>query len=202
MPVYVEKYSESPEIDAFFRAVERGDFAAVKTTVEKKPEAVNWESGIGFAPLHFAISCRNTETREDIACYLIDKGANPDKLQPLTGGVPMILFALSFNREDISLKLIEAGADLTWKTPGGPDPLMIGGATLLMWAAGHSALKLMQALIDRGADLEAIDERGQTALMYAAESGRTAPTELLLANGAILTARNANGEDMRVIAEK
>lgn len=201
MSAFVEKHSESPEIDAFFKAVERGDFDVVKKTVEEKPEAVNWESDKGFAPLHFAILCDDkNKGSDDIAFYLIDKGANPDKLQPIEGGVPMIPFALGWNREDISLKLVETGADLTWRTPGGPDPLMIGGVTLLMNAAGHSALKLMQALIDRGADLEAIDEMGQTALMYAAESGRPAPTELLLANGANLTARNADGMDMRTIA--
>jgi uncharacterized protein len=202
MTTFVENYSESPEIEAFFRAVERGDFAAVKKTVEENPSAVNWESDQGFAPLHFAILCRNAETREDIAFYLIDKGANPDKLQPWEGGVPMVLFAISWNREDIALKLVDAGADLTWKNPGGPHELMIAGTTLLMSAAGQSSLRLMQALIDRGADLEARDAKGQTALMYAAESGKPEPATLLIANGAVISARNGDGEDMRAIAGK
>jgi len=202
MSTFTDKYSESPEIDAFFKAVERGDLDAVKKTVAENPAAVNWESTNGFAPLHFAILCENKDTREDIAFHLIEKGANPDKLQPIEGGVPMVLFAISWNRENVALKLIDAGADLAWKTPGGPHELMTRGTTMLMSASGWGCLKLMQALIDRGADLEERDAKGQTALMYAAESGKSAPFELLLANGANVSARNDNGDDMRAIAEK
>jgi ankyrin repeat protein len=60
-----------------------------------------------------------------------------------------------------------------------------------MWAAGHedgvnarAALELVALLLDAGAPIDAADNRGRTALMIAAELGRGAVVEALLARGA------------------
>jgi ankyrin repeat protein len=45
-------------------------------------------------------------------------------------------------------------------------------------------LDVMALLIDAGAPINAVDNRGRTALMTAAELGRTAEVEALLARGA------------------
>ncbi len=59
--------------------------------------------------------------------------------------------------------------------------------TALMWAAGHdegvgsrAAGAVIALLLDRGAPVDAADNRGRTALMMAAELGDAAVVELLL----------------------
>src|SRR5262249_3474435 len=63
--------------------------------------------------------------------------------------------------------------------------------TALMWAAGPedgvgegAALDVVTLLLDAGAQIDAVDNRGRTALMIAAELGRAAIVDALLARGA------------------
>ena len=62
---------------------------------------------------------------------------------------------------------------------------------MLMWAAGHAndvpvrdGVATVTTLMDQGASLDFQDNRGRTALMYAAESGRAEIVEALIAAGA------------------
>jgi ankyrin repeat protein len=70
-----------------------------------------------------------------------------------------------------------------------------------MWAAGHdegvgarAAGAVIALLLDRGAPIDAADNRGRTALMTAAELGDAAVVELLLARGADRTLRDRQGK--------
>ena len=56
-------------------------------------------------------------------------------------------------------KLLEAKVDVDCRTPGGRTPLMN--------AALHGNLEMMGLLLDHGADLEAENYNGETALYYA-----------------------------------
>ena len=60
--------------------------------------------------------------------------------------------------------------------------------TALMWAAGYSdgagaldAEEVVTLLLDRGATIDAADDRGRTALMIAAEADHASIVDLLLA---------------------
>jgi ankyrin repeat protein len=53
-----------------------------------------------------------------------------------------------------------------------------------MWAAGFGQDQAVKLLVSRGADLNARDNRGKTALAIAEEEGRQATAGLLRAAGA------------------
>jgi ankyrin repeat protein len=75
------------------------------------------------------------------------------------------------------------------------------GLTALMWAAGYedgvgarAAGSVVEALLGRGASLDAVDDRGRSALMIAAELGHDEVVEMLVGRGADPGARDRNGK--------
>ncbi|MBI1215246.1 MAG: hypothetical protein GC185_05425 [Alphaproteobacteria bacterium] len=70
-----------------------------------------------------------------------------------------------------------------------------GGHTGLLYAIAHGSHKLnvAQALLDAGADINARNKKGETALMIAASQGGMESIEWLLANGARLDLRDNQG---------
>ena len=88
---------------------------------------------------------------------------------------------------DIVRGCLKRGAD--------PDVLVQDGDSgprrpVLHWAAYHFNEKTMQALIDGGANLEARDNDGDTALFMAIKNSRTGAVECLMKNGADPLAQN------------
>jgi len=70
-----------------------------------------------------------------------------------------------------------------------------------MWAAGHDnsagiddIAAVIALLIQRGAHIDAVDNRGRTALMIAAENGYAAVVEALIRGGADRTRRDNDGK--------
>ena len=65
----------------------------------------------------------------------------------------------------------------------------------ILWPDGRFAVQAdaIEALLDRGARVDAKDKEGRTALMLAARSGEAAAVRLLLAKGARVTDRDAAG---------
>jgi ankyrin repeat protein len=70
-----------------------------------------------------------------------------------------------------------------------------------MWAAGHedgvgaeATREVVALLLDAGAPIDAVDNRGRTALMTAAELSRGEVVELLLARGADRTTADKSGK--------
>ena len=79
--------------------------------------------------------------------------------------------------------------------------------TLLMWAAGYAdgagvldAVAVVNLVLDRGAAIDARDNRGRTALMIAAERGHAAIAALLIARGAAAELRDKGGKTARDLA--
>ncbi|HCB64282.1 MAG TPA: hypothetical protein DEP20_02795, partial [Fusobacteria bacterium] len=60
--------------------------------------------------------------------------------------------------------------------------------TVLMAAAKNGHKEVCELLIDKGADVNAVDKWGGTALMYAAENGHKEVCQLLIEKGAEVNA--------------
>jgi RNA polymerase sigma factor (sigma-70 family) len=82
-----------------------------------------------------------------------------------------------------------------WYGPGNPDR----GGTALTWAAWLNDAETVQILLDRGAKVDAADDRGQTALHMAVEWG-AGITKLLVDKGADVNARTKSGATPLMLA--
>ena len=71
---------------------------------------------------------------------------------------------------------------------------------LLAWAAQSGSVEIVEALIAAGADLDAVDSLGQTALMRAIELQLDPVAEVLISAGSDLEIRDANGQTVAVNA--
>jgi ankyrin repeat protein len=91
--------------------------------------------------------------------------------------------------------LLARGADPEKRTWG-------FGKTCLFLAAYGKNLKVAQALIDGGANVNATDENGNTALREANGVKSAKMVELLLKNGANPLITNKSGETMLDLAKK
>ncbi len=105
-----------------------------------------------------------------------------DRQPDQTGKTP-IVYAAAAARFDVVMRLLSRHTDVNARYPN--------DLTLLMWACGPDqsapeieAIKVVQRLLDGGASIDERDARGRTALMIAAEGGRSGIVDVLLAHGA------------------
>jgi ankyrin repeat protein len=128
--------------------------------------------------------------RTAIVKLLLDHKADPNDAD--FGGLPVLYFAL--DRPDIVRHLIGAGADVKSHlkderlAASGPFPK----GTLLHHAARLGQVETAKQLIEAGAEVDARDPAGITALGYAASGGSPEVVKLLLRNKA-----NVRGKDGR-----
>src|SRR5215468_9484881 len=132
-----------------------------------------------------------------IAELLLARGSDPDHVDA-TGKTPLI-YAAARGFALVVRRLLDAGADA--KARYGND------LTALMWAAGHedgvgagAAVEVAELLLERGAAIDAADNRGRTALMMAAERGDVAVVAALVARGAGRALRDKAGNTARALA--
>jgi len=148
---------------------------------------VNQRDRDGWTPIMTAAYLDNAE---DVK-ILIKHGADPNALsaQSLT---PLGI-ASQYGKNDAAVALIEAGADVT-------KPVGEGGYTPLMLATGNHAEPVVQALLKKGADVNAKNSGGVTALMIAAANSRADMVELLVRAGANVKAQTDRGDTALSIA--
>jgi hypothetical protein len=131
---------------------------------------------------------------------LIAKGVDVNASR-LSGGMTTLMFACQIDNLRIVQALLAKGADVNAKNDYGRTPLMMatcgplkykmegssGGGT--MWkmdldAPPHGDLSVVRALLDSGADVNARQNDGTTALMIATQGGQKDIVELLRQHGA------------------
>ena len=122
---------------------------------------------------------------------MLDAKADP-KIADHSGKTP-IIYAAARGFEPIVLQFLDAGIDVNTKYEH--------DLTLLMWAAGHAndvpeveGRKLVSALLDRGAKLDEVDDRGMTALMVSTELGHIETIEELVKRGASKDVKSKEGK--------
>ena len=143
--------------------------------------------------------------RADAVEILLRRGARVDAAEARTGTTALMWAALDDRPEAIRV-LARAGADVNARAaltafphtppgvigdalePGvsyvGQTVLPKGGWTALMYAARQGATQAVSALADAGADLDATDPDGATALALAVINGHAPVAALLLSGGA------------------
>lgn len=131
------------------------------------------------------------EGDEELVRVLLEHDADPNAPDG-TGKGPLV-YAAAKGLAPIVEMLLNAGAD--------PNRLYAHNLTALMWTAGypnvvtaHDGLATAELLVARGANIHAMDDRGRTALMIAAERGHAEMVKWLMQHGADATLRDRQGK--------
>lgn len=183
----------SRQVDGYFPiqfAISASQPSSILTLVEhgddldrslRKVAYFGWEDEIGsqeylpWKPLHMAALWGFDAARVPVAQALADSGADLNAASPLDGYLPIHLVAMS-NRVDMIRFFVSQGADVNSRTVecdeirlsnenAGP----VGGhrCTPLMIASGEGFVEAAACLLELGADRQAVNDRGQTALDFA-----------------------------------
>ena len=145
MPGQHSVYPDTPLVAAI-----RNDNLPVVRVLVSAGADLNPGPGVAHdPPLHEAL-----KRSDDIFLFLLNKGARPD--QPDRFGRAPLYWAASPQHYDKAVMLIAAGADVHARTDD--------GWTMLMLAARHANVRLVELLIRKGVDVNATGRHGHTAL--------------------------------------
>jgi RNA polymerase sigma factor (sigma-70 family) len=128
----------------------------------------------GFTALALAAHFGHIETLE----FLVARGANLNAVSKHIMNVTPLHAALFGRRVEAAKVLIEAGADVTPRRGGTGWPR--AGWTALHYAASFGLVELVELLIARGADIDALDDEGNTPLRVAIELAQEGVAGLLV----------------------
>lgn len=149
-----KKVPEHKRREAFFRALERADVAAVRAMLGEFPGKARWVGGMGQTALTFAI---RRSSAECVAALI----PHSDLSKANSQGRNALMIAATENQlEVLELLLPHMDANLKDKTH----------YTALMLASDLGHLKCLKALIPH-CDANARDAAGNTALMIAVRAG-------------------------------
>jgi ankyrin repeat protein len=155
--VVTELRRTSSELDVF-EAAAVGDTGALENAAD-----VNVWSSDGFTPLHLACFF----DRMDAVRLLLDRGAAldvPARNERVAAGAHPLHSAVAAGAREITLMLLEAGAD--------PNAKQHGGYTALTEAAQNGDSALAETLLEHGADPDIPLADGTTAAELARKAGK------------------------------
>ena len=143
-------------------------------------------SGAGPTALHVAI----VSNRADVSALLIGHGADLDARDD--DGRTALILAAHYRRDAIAHQILDCGMDAVVGARDGMD------RTPLMYAAGSGLTGVAIRLLDGGAEMDACDRNGVTALVYAGMGGHRALMRHLLERGANPEVRDSNGRTILI----
>jgi ankyrin repeat protein len=166
----------------------------VEMLLDRNPD-VNARSAAPV-PINTAIARAAMRGDVEVIIMLLARGATLNDLEKSDLGKGSAAFLVSVIRGDTNLAsfLLERGADVETRFAGRDTAK---GSTPLMWAAWWGFPEMVKLLLRHGASIEARNDEGLTALMYAAaakDRGNTEVLEILLAAGADAKATTPAGE--------
>jgi len=194
------------ENDPLMQAVESGDLAKVKKLIGEGTN-VNVKMFNGFTPLHMAAY----KDKSDITKLLIGVGANINAA--MISGVTPLYLAAERGYDDVVEILVSKKAKIDFPSVavavsndnlstlklflahGFPVTQSAGGATLLHVATFAGKTDMIEWLIEKGVDVNAVDDKGRSALDVA--MGDDNITALLKKHGAKLQ----GGGDFDVLSQ-
>jgi ankyrin repeat protein len=181
----------------------------VITKGRKRPKKRN---KFGGTPLMHAVRGGHTE----VAGLLLDKGADLNAIDA-KHGLTALHWAVFHNQQGAVQALLDKGASPGLKDKRGLTPMMLGAhyakpeivgllldrtppgeqdaarKSLLLVAAAAGRTDNVRLLLDKGADVNARTDNGQTSLMLAAKSAKKDTVKLLLEKGADANVRDQTG---------
>ena len=161
-----------------YEAASIGRTELVAQLMSDDPSLLDSYSPEGFTALALAAHFGHVETLQ----FLISRGGNLNAVSKNAMNVTPLHAALFGRRVEAAKVLIAAGADVRPRRGGTGWPR--AGWTALHYCAGFGFIELVEPLIDRGADFNALDDEGKTPLRAAIESAQQDVADLLLNRGA------------------
>lgn len=122
----------------------------------------------------------------DIVKLLVERGANPNIQDNYKSSV-LVTAVVRIDKDTVEL-LLNHGANPNLRTAGNATPLMFTPMNM------SDLTPIARLLLDKGADPNAKDERGQTTLMGASKKGNPNLIKLLLERGADKTIKDNAGK--------
>lgn len=204
--------AEHGAAENFLTAVYLGNGAAVRRFLNEEPALANIERrqhdpNVRATALHYAVG----GAHDHIVALLLEYGARPD---PFGGW--LLRFCVWRDRPDILERLLDAGlhassAELPRSGVANPAMLKLVESRGILHGPDHAEggwppivflsrgdrggnVDRVQALIDAGADVNARNHKGQTALHCAAKAGFVDIVARLLEHQADANARDAQGQ--------
>lgn len=162
-------------------AAEKGDLSRVEELLAKGAD-VNVANSDGYTALYYAVQSGNLRSVEVLLKAGADVNARTRKnFTPLMASINM-----AWGKPDITLALINAGADVNFTDSDGETALWI--------ATTESSDQVMEALLKKGANPNVqVKDNGETPLHEAAANGLVDRVQLLLKYGANPAIRDAAG---------
>ena len=175
-------------------------------SVTKQLLAAGAEVGVALAEGQTILMTAARTGNPEVVRLLLAAGADPNARERVAGETALIWAALE-DHGDVVRALAAGGADLNGRSTvatysrfkfgdgivARPTVLPKGGWTPLMYAARQNAGAAARALVDAGADADAVDPDGTTALVFAVINGHYDVAAMLVERGADPNVADASG---------
>lgn len=169
-------------------AIQHGHLQVVQVLCQSGAN-VNYRLPNGLFPLFLAIQNNFSE----IALWMIEKLPNLFLSKKVDSGVTPLHLSMDLRLEKVAERLIEKGADLNLRRKS-------DGHTPLHTGAKMGYLKLLQAMVARGATLTTLLESQKSALHIAASSGHLEIVEYLISQNLAVDAKSSEGDTPLMLA--